>query len=49
MGNNTEMHLEKESMRMWTGFIWLRIGSSGGMCEDWTFGFCIRPKYSLTI
>jgi hypothetical protein len=24
--------LEKQSVRMWTGFIWVRTGSIGGLC-----------------
>jgi hypothetical protein len=25
--------LNKQDMRLWTGFIWLRIGTSAGSCE----------------
>jgi hypothetical protein len=26
-----KLALKKQSVRMWTGFIWIRIGSSGGV------------------
>jgi hypothetical protein len=30
-GKISEWILEKEGGRIWTGFIWLRIGASGGL------------------
>jgi hypothetical protein len=28
------MFVKKESMKMWNGFVWLRIGFSGGINDD---------------
>jgi hypothetical protein len=29
--DNITINTEKQNVRMWTGFIWLRIGFSGGL------------------
>jgi len=31
--DNIKQILKKWSVKMWTGFIWLRIRISGGLCE----------------
>jgi hypothetical protein len=28
-----EWFLDKQVRKVWTGFIWLRVGTSGGLCE----------------
>jgi len=40
-GRKFTVDLKKWGLRMWTGFIWLKSGSSGGILWTWkwTFGF----------
>jgi hypothetical protein len=33
--NNTRMDLREQDANVWTGLIWLRIGSSGGPLSTW--------------
>jgi len=44
MGFNSAFEELKEQVRMWFGFMWLRIRSSGGLLRTWywTFRFHIR-------
>jgi hypothetical protein len=43
-----ELILEKQNGKLWTGFNWLRTGTSGGLMwtRQWTFGFHKRRGIS---
>jgi hypothetical protein len=47
--DNIKMDLQEVGRGAWTGLIWLRIGTDGGLLSVWycTFGFHIKLGISL--